>query len=65
MNPAYTYTLIPGGYRVFREGRAVLDQPFNPEHQGFVPYAPAEAEAAAQALIAALTAPAEPVQVAE
>lgn len=51
-----TYELIPGGYRILQDGRPWLDQPFNPSLPGFQPYTPAEAETAAQALIAEIEA---------
>lgn len=51
-----TYNLTPGGYQILRDDKVWIDQPFNPNGTSAVPYAPEEAEAAAQALIAELTA---------
>lgn len=51
-----TYQLTETGYQVLNNGKVWIDQPFNPEHSGSVPYTSEEAEAAAQALIAELTA---------
>lgn len=52
-----TYTLIPGGYVVrSTDGRIHINQPFAPGEPGFRSMPPAEAEAAAKALIAELEA---------
>lgn len=51
-----TYQLTSGGYQILSDGKVWIDQPFNPEGTSAVPYTSEEAEAAAQALIAELTA---------
>lgn len=51
-----TYRLTPGGYQILSDGKIWIDQPFNPNGTSAVPYTPEEAEAAAQALIAELSA---------
>lgn len=48
-----TYLLTATGYQILRNGVLWIDQPFDPEQPGFVPFAsPEAAEAAAQAVIA-------------
>lgn len=51
-----TYRLIPGGYEILNNGTVWIHQPFDPNKPGMVPFGnDQEAEAAAQAYIAALT----------
>lgn len=54
---AYTAEAILGGYRILKDGVAYIEQPFQPELPGFVPYPDAaSALSAAQALIVELEA---------
>jgi hypothetical protein len=46
-----TYTLIPGGYELYRDGELWLSQPFAPGVPGFVPMTEAEAIEAAEAAL--------------
>ncbi|CAJ6205306.1 Uncharacterised protein [Burkholderia pseudomallei] len=56
-----TFSLIPGGYAILDGGQLWISQPFQPDVPGFVPYPDeASATAAAQALIASLTADTTP-----
>lgn len=53
-----TYSLIPGGYQVFLDGKLWIHQPFRPDVPGYEPYATeAAAQEAAEARIAELLTP--------
>lgn len=48
-----TYALTDTGYQIFADGVLWIDQPFDPNKEGFQPFDQGQAEVAAQEFIAA------------
>lgn len=58
----FTFDLIDGGYQIYLDGALYFRQEFRPGVAGVEPMAPDEAQASAEAMIAAMLAPLEPAE---
>jgi hypothetical protein len=51
----FTYELIAGGFRIYRDGLLYIDQYFDPDGAGYPPLSPDEAVAMAQGWVSRLS----------